>query len=157
MGGFIIGAPTWNTGADQERSGTAWDEFIYGDLTGLDLKGKKLAVFAVGDQAGYADNFCDAMDELYSCFTGQGAEHIGMVSNDGYEHEESKSVRDDKFLGMPFDEDNQPEMSEDRAKAWIAQLKSEGMPSELPARHAFWCVSAKNVVCMAATSAFKYT
>merc|ERR1719460_302663 len=126
--GFIIGAPTWNTGADTERSGTAWDEFLYGDLAGLDLKGKKVAVFAVGDQAGYADNFCDAMDELHSCFTGQGAEAIGMVANDGYEHEESKSVRGDKFLGMPFDEDNQPEMSEDRAKAWIAQLKSEGMP-----------------------------
>ena len=26
--GFIIGAPTWNTGADEERSGTAWDEFL---------------------------------------------------------------------------------------------------------------------------------
>ena len=86
--GFIVGAPTWNTGADQERSGTAWDEFLFGDLTNLDLKGKKVAVFAVGDQAGYADNFVDAMDELHSCFTGQGAESIGMVANDGYEHEE---------------------------------------------------------------------
>merc|ERR1711924_495151 len=76
--GFIIGAPTWNTGADEERSGTAWDEFLYGDLKELDLKGKKVAVFAVGDQGGYADNFCDAVDELHSCFTGQGAESIGM-------------------------------------------------------------------------------
>merc|ERR1719364_570015 len=32
---LIVGAPTWNTGADEERSGTAWDEFLYGDLTGL--------------------------------------------------------------------------------------------------------------------------
>ena len=24
--GLIIGAPTWHTGADTERSGTAWDE-----------------------------------------------------------------------------------------------------------------------------------
>ena len=78
--GFIIGAPTWNTGADQERSGTAWDEFLYGDLKGLDLKGKKVGVFAVGDQTGYADNFCDAMDELHACFTAQGAEAIGMVA-----------------------------------------------------------------------------
>merc|ERR1719486_597804 len=31
--GLIIGAPTWHTGADTERSGTAWDDFIYGDLT----------------------------------------------------------------------------------------------------------------------------
>merc|ERR1712118_237053 len=94
---LIIGAPTWHTGADSERSGTAWDDFLYGDLTGLDLKGKKVAVFGVGDQSGYADNFCDAMDELASCFKGQGAEIIGAVSTDGYDHEESKSVDGDKF------------------------------------------------------------
>merc|ERR1719443_692948 len=35
--GLIVGAPTWHTGADTERSGTAWDEFIYGDLESLDL------------------------------------------------------------------------------------------------------------------------
>ena len=88
----------------------------------------QVAVFGCGDGGGYADNFCDAMDELHSCFTGQGAESIGMVSAEGYEHEESKSQRDDKFLGMPFDEDNQADLSEERAKAWIAQLKAEGMP-----------------------------
>merc|ERR1719207_373015 len=53
---LIIGAPTWHTGADSERSGTAWDEFLYGDLTGLDLNGKKVAIFGMGDQAGYADS-----------------------------------------------------------------------------------------------------
>merc|ERR1719159_670898 len=46
---LIVGAPTWNTGADEERSGTAWDEFLYGDLTSLDLKGKKVAIFGMGD------------------------------------------------------------------------------------------------------------
>merc|ERR1719191_2098304 len=48
--GLICGAPTWHTGADTERSGTAWDEFIYGDLAGMDLAGKKVAVFGLGDQ-----------------------------------------------------------------------------------------------------------
>merc|ERR1719181_1410012 len=62
--GIIVGAPTWHTGADTERSGTAWDEFIYGDLANLDLAGKKVAIFGLGDQGGYGDNFCDAMDEL---------------------------------------------------------------------------------------------
>merc|ERR1719327_579835 len=57
---LIIGAPTWHTGADSERSGTAWDEFLYGDLTSIDLSGKKVAVFGMGDQAGYADNYCVA-------------------------------------------------------------------------------------------------
>merc|ERR1719476_865251 len=65
---LIIGAPTWHTGADEERSGTAWDEFLYGDLTSIDLTGKKVAIFGMGDQSGYADNYCDAMDELATCF-----------------------------------------------------------------------------------------
>merc|ERR1739848_898281 len=62
--GIICGAPTWHTGADTERSGTEWDSFIYGDLTSMDLAGKKVAIFGLGDQSGYSDNFCDAMDEL---------------------------------------------------------------------------------------------
>jgi len=124
---LIVGAPTWNTGADEERSGTAWDEFLYGDLTSLDLKGKKVAVFGMGDQAGYADNFCDAMDELATCFEKQGATIVGAWPTAGYEHEESKSVRGDNFVGCPFDEDNQPDESEERAKKWVEQIKGEGI------------------------------
>merc|ERR1711907_877613 len=126
--GIIVGAPTWHTGADTERSGTAWDDFLYGGLTNLDLSGKKVAVFGVGDQSGYADNFCDAMDELKSCFEKQGATVIGSWSTDGYDHEESKSIADGKFVGLATDEDNQPEMSEERVAAWITQIQGEGMP-----------------------------
>merc|ERR1711924_222815 len=56
------------------------------------MGGKKVAIFGVGDQAGYSDNFCDAMDELSSCFKAQGAEIVGSWSTDGYDYEESKSV-----------------------------------------------------------------
>merc|ERR1711968_419136 len=126
--GLIIGAPTWHTGADSERSGTAWDDFIYGDPTSLDLAGKKVAIFGLGDSSGYGDNFCDAMDELKTCFEGQGATVIGAVSTDGYEYEESKSVADGKFVGLACDEDNEPDMSEERVAAWIDQIKGEGMP-----------------------------
>merc|ERR1711990_894769 len=126
--GLIIGAPTWHTGADTERSGTAWDDFIYGDLTSLDLKGKKVAIFGLGDSSGYGDNFCDAMDELASCFKAQGAEIVGSVATDSYEFEESKSVAEGKFVGLACDEDNQPELSEERVNAWVDQIKGEGMP-----------------------------
>jgi flavodoxin I len=124
---LIVGAPTWNTGADSERSGTAWDEFLYGDLTGIDLNGKKVAIFGMGDQAGYADNYCDAMDELASCFEKQGATIVGAWPTEGYEHEESKSVRGDNFVGCAFDEDNQPDESEGRAQKWVEQIKGEGI------------------------------
>tara|TARA_B100000513_G_scaffold192873_1_gene119613 strand:+ start:1922 stop:2224 length:303 start_codon:yes stop_codon:yes gene_type:complete len=79
-------------------------------------------------QGGYGDNFCDAMDELTSCFKKQGADMIGSWSTDGYDHMESKSIADGKFVGLPCDEDQQPELSEERVNAWVSQLKSEGMP-----------------------------
>merc|ERR1719443_1433641 len=37
--GLIVGLPTWNTGADSERSGTAWDEYLE-EIKTLDLCGK---------------------------------------------------------------------------------------------------------------------
>lgn len=126
--GLIIGAPTWHTGADTERSGTAWDDFLYGDLTSMDFGGKPIAIFGLGDQAGYSDNFCDAMDELKSCFSGQNAKIVGAWPADGYTHTESKSIDGDKFVGLACDEDNEPDMSEDRVKTWLAQIKGEGMP-----------------------------
>merc|ERR1740130_2308010 len=51
---------------------------------------------------------------------------FGMTSQDGYDHTESKAVKDGKFCGLMCDEDNQYDMSDDRAKAWVAQLKDEG-------------------------------
>merc|ERR1712094_92016 len=47
MDALICGAPTWHTGADEQRSGTAWDEFLYDRLPSLDLSGKKVAIFGL--------------------------------------------------------------------------------------------------------------
>eukprot|EP00546_Thalassionema_frauenfeldii_P022309 CAMPEP_0178907704 /NCGR_PEP_ID=MMETSP0786-20121207/7520_1 /TAXON_ID=186022 /ORGANISM="Thalassionema frauenfeldii, Strain CCMP 1798" /LENGTH=202 /DNA_ID=CAMNT_0020579535 /DNA_START=31 /DNA_END=639 /DNA_ORIENTATION=+ len=128
LDGLIVGAPTWNTGADEQRTGTFWDDWLYDTLPNLDLTDKKVAVFGCGDQESYSDNFCDAVGELYDLFSAKGCKMIGMTSTDGYEHEDSKAQKDGKFVGAIFDEDNQYELSEDRAKAWVAQLKEEGMP-----------------------------
>jgi len=125
---IIVGAPTWHTGADTERSGTSWDEWLYNELPNMDFTGKKVAIFGVGDSAGYGENFCDATGELYDCFTKQGATIIGGTGADkGFDYEESKGVVDGKFVGMPFDEDNYSDESEERAKSWVEQLKTEGL------------------------------
>ena len=114
-------------GADTERSGTAIDEFLYNDLPNLDLSGKTVAIFGLGDQESYSDNFCDAAGELYDCLTAQGAKVVGFTPTDGYSHSESKAIRDGKFVGLMCDEDNEYDKSEERATAWVEQLKSEGM------------------------------
>jgi len=122
---IIVGAPTWHTGADSERSGTSWDEWLYNELPSLDISGKNVAVFGVGDQQGYGDNYCDAAGELHDQFKAAGCNVMGFTSPDGYDHMESKAIVDGKFCGCMFDEDNQYDMSEDRAKAWISQLQGE--------------------------------
>jgi len=123
---LIVGAPTWHTGADEQRSGTSWDDWLYDTLPNLDLDGKKVAVFGCGDQESYTDYYCDAAGELYDKFIEKGCKVYGLTSTEGYNHQDSKAERDGKFVGLMCDEDNQYDMSEDRAKAWVAQLKDEG-------------------------------
>merc|ERR1719443_1951359 len=125
--GLIVGLPTWNTGADSERSGTAWDEYLE-EIKTLDLCGKPVAVFGVGDSVGYGDNFCDAIEELHNTFQAAGAKMLGYTDAADYMHSDTKSVKDGKFLGLPLDEDNEDDKTSDRVNAWVTQLKGEGMP-----------------------------
>merc|ERR1719323_940990 len=125
--GLLVGCPTWNTGADEYRSGTAWDDLL-DDIKGVDLAGKSVAVFGCGDSQGYGDNFCDGIEELHETFAAAGAKMVGYVDAKGYQHEESKSDKNGKFLGLPLDQDNEEDMTEGRVEAWIAQIKGEGMP-----------------------------
>uniref|UniRef100_A0A7S3E951 Flavodoxin-like domain-containing protein n=1 Tax=Rhodosorus marinus TaxID=101924 RepID=A0A7S3E951_9RHOD len=123
--GFIVGAPTWNTDADEDRSGTPMDEFINDGIEQLNLSGKPVAIFGLGDSVGYGDNLCDAIEELHDKFSSQGAKMVGYTDEGGYSHSSSKSAKNGKFLGLPLDEDNESDMTEDRIKNWCAQLKSE--------------------------------
>ena len=124
---LIVGAPTWMTGMDERRSGTDFDDWLYDTLPNLDLSGKKVAVFGVGDQQSYGDFYCDAAGELYDMFKAKGCTIYGFTSTEGYVHQESKAeIEEGKFCGCLFDEDNQDDLSEDRASNWVAQLKEEG-------------------------------
>jgi len=124
--GLIVGAPTWHTGADTDRSGTDWDSRL-DEIRSLSLGGKPVAVFGLGDAGAYGDNFCDAIEEIHDAFAEGGAKMIGYVPVDGYDFVESKSVRDGKFLGLPLDANNEDDMTESRVKKWTEQLVTEGM------------------------------
>jgi len=128
-GALVVGTPTWNTGADTERSGTGWDELYYGKLPELKsgLQGKKVAVFGLGDQVSYAENYADATGELYDVFESLGCKMLGTWGMDGYEHEASKSIRGDKFCGLLLDQVNQEDLTDERVETWVVQLKEEGI------------------------------
>jgi len=48
---------------------------------------------------------------------------VGYWPIEGYEFEESKALRDGQFVGLALDEDNQSDLTDERIKTWVAQLK----------------------------------
>jgi flavodoxin I len=115
---LIIGCPTWNIGELQSD----WEGF-YEELDSVDFTGKKVAYFGPGDQLGYADNFQDAMGILEEKISELGGTTVGQWSVDGYDFNESRAVKDGKFVGLALDDDNQSELTDTRIKQWVAQLK----------------------------------
>ena len=117
---FILSAPTWFDG----ELPNYWDEFVP-DLEEMDLKGKTFAVFGLGDQKGYAENFCDAIGILVEILEECGAKIIGHTSLDGYSYESSRAERDGRFMGLPIDQENQARLTQERIERWVTQLKKE--------------------------------
>lgn len=117
---LIIGCPTWNVGELQAD----WEGF-FDELDNIDFNGKKVAYFGCGDQIGYADNFQDAMGILEEKISELGGQTVGYWSTEGYEHQESRAVRDGKFVGLAIDEDNQSDLTSERIKTWVAQVRKE--------------------------------
>jgi flavodoxin I len=94
------------------------------NLSGADFSGKTIALYGLGDQAGYPANFVDAIGMLYDAFADCGAQFIGFTSTEGYEFDRSKAVLDDQFVGLVLDEDNQKELTEGRLADWLKQIES---------------------------------
>lgn len=117
---LLIGCPTWDIGELQSD----WDAY-FPNLDRIDFSGKKVAYFGTGDQVGYADNFMDAIGIIEAKISERGGQTVGHWSTDGYEFDGSKADRGGKFCGLALDEDNQPELSDERIEAWVAQVKSE--------------------------------
>lgn len=117
---LIIGCPTWNIGELQSD----WEGF-YDELDAIAFNGKKVAYFGTGDQVGYADNFQDAMGILEAKISSLGGATVGDWPTDGYEHSESKAIKNGQFVGLAIDEDNQSDLTYGRVKTWVTQLKQE--------------------------------
>jgi len=117
---IIIGVPTWFDG----ELPNYWDEFVPA-IEELDLTGKKIALFGLGDQKGYPENFLDGVGIMATILEARGASLTGYTSVEGYEFESSRAVRNDQFLGLAIDYENQGSMNKQRIAAWVDQLKKE--------------------------------
>jgi flavodoxin I len=54
-----------------------------------------------------------------------GGQLIGKVTPDGYTFQDSEALEGGLFLGLPIDEDFEPELTDDRLNCWAEQLKKE--------------------------------
>lgn len=118
---IIIGLSTWHDGQLQYD----WDEF-YEDFKTIDFTGKTVALFGLGDQAGYAHYFIDGVGILGEVIYNNGGELIGVWPTEDYDFDHSKAeFQEGWFMGLAIDEDNQPELTEARVQQWVAQIKEE--------------------------------
>ncbi|WP_349572189.1 flavodoxin [Azotobacter salinestris] len=125
---LILGTPTLGEGElpglSSDCENESWEEFLP-KIEGVDFSGKTVALFGLGDQVGYPENFLDAMGELHAFFTERGAKVVGSWPTDGYEFESSTAVVDGKFVGLALDLDNQSGKTDERVAAWLAQIAPE--------------------------------
>lgn len=116
---MILGVPTWFDG----ELPNYWDEFVP-ELEDMDLKGKLIALYGLGDQKGYPENFQDGVGIMAEILENQGAEIVGFTSTEGYDFESSRAVRNDQFLGLAIDFENQGPENKTRIPAWVESLRS---------------------------------
>ncbi len=117
---IIFGAPTWFDG----ELPNYWDEYLPA-VEDKQFAGKLLAIFGLGDQVNYSENFCDAIGILADFFEKRGMKVIGTFSTEGYTFEASRAIRNNEFIGLPLDQENQSRLTNQRIEKWIEKLKSE--------------------------------
>jgi len=126
---IILGIPTWDFGQIQSD----WEEF-WEDIAQVDLAGKQVALFGLGDQFGYGDYFLDAMGMLHDLIVKNGPEMVGYWPTSGYEFEASKAELPGQglFVGLAIDEDQQENLTAERLNRWCEQVHGEfGLDSPL--------------------------
>ncbi|BAZ20359.1 flavodoxin [Kalymmatonema gypsitolerans NIES-4073] len=52
-----------------------------------------------------------------------GGTTAGFCSTDGYDFNESKALKNGKFVGLALDEDKQSDLTQERVKTWVVQVK----------------------------------
>lgn len=120
---LILGIPTWYDGDLQSD----WEDYFEHFQT-IDFTNQIVAIYGLGDQIGYAEYFIDGVGILAEVVLNNGGTLIGEWPSEGFEHSESKALKDDDtFYGLPIDEDNHPDKTEPMLEQWLGQIDKEWM------------------------------
>jgi flavodoxin I len=116
---LIFGTSSWGIGGAHYD----WENFV-NLLSDVEFKGKKVAIFGLGDQKKYPESFVDGMGLIYCRLPAKDCV-IGFTSTDGYNYYFSMAERDGRFVGLALDDDTQSELTIPRLAVWAEQLKKE--------------------------------
>ena len=116
---LIFGTPTWGVGEMQDD----WEDFSE-IVEKTDLKGKKIALFGLGDQDTYPESFADGVGMLYNKVKDK-ASIVGKWPKNGYTFYESEAYRDNSFVGLIIDQENQSSKTTERLEKWVEILNKE--------------------------------
>jgi len=113
-----VGKETW----DSNYSNTDWSKF-FPNISKVDFSGKTVAIFGLGDHITYSSYFVNAVGVLAKDLMKNGANIVGKVDPSGYEFDDSEAIFDGMFIGLPIDEDFEPELTDERVANWITSIK----------------------------------
>lgn len=113
-----VGKETW----ESVYTNVDWAKFLP-EIEKVRYEGKTLAIYGLGDHITYGTTFVDHIGLLGRKLLDNGAILVGQVPADKYEYIDSEAVIDDKFIGLPVDEDFEPELTDERVSNWVDQIK----------------------------------
>ena len=117
---LILGSSTWEKGKLQVH----WKRFLP-NLEAIELTGKQVAVFGLGDQSEFCTTFQGGMGILARTVRACGAELVGAWPVTNYCFVESPAVENDQFLGLALDYMNQDQLTKERIQTWVQQITEE--------------------------------
>lgn len=117
---LLLGCSTWGVGELQDD----WNDFLY-KLKDKNLSNKTVALFGCGDSISFSSSFCDALGLIYHELERTGCRFIGQVKTDGYSYDGSEAVINGVFVGLPIDENNESDKTDERIKAWTNEIMND--------------------------------
>lgn len=113
-----VGKETWHS----IYTNVDWAKFLP-EISKTRYEGKTIAIFGLGDHITYASTFVDHIGLLGKELIKNGATLVGQVPVDDYEFDHSDAIIDSHFLGLPVDEDFEPELTDERLKKWVDLIR----------------------------------
>ena len=115
-----VGADSWS----MDHTKDPWTKILT-NLDKVDYLGKTFALYGLGNHVLYPRHFVDAMGVLGRELLRHGARIVGQQPVGDYDFEESLAVIDDHFIGLPLDEDTEPEKTPGRLDKWLEVILKE--------------------------------